>query len=459
MDTPRQSLAERVADALLDLGNASSQKEMQAQIESLCKSYPATTLLGAMLKVLPEADSQIKGGLGLLAQQLPRQATEEKLLQQVLNSKLSAQVRFSAVTILQDYLERPVDPGFVSDISNVDSVVLASMQDAFKARKKHPGVLIEYTEQFSQLEAQHRQYVLSLLQHVKIEDAADLLQTMAFCPDREVCLEALEALAALKNEAGEKALYVLGQSLYLDTELAGKARQLLRKSRLAGNQFTPSILPGNSLARFLGIDNGGVAHWYLAHEDRPYGLLVGYGFRQGVRSLQKIPPASMLAGWEESREDSHDSRFDWARWHLSFTLSHFPPTEAGQEYPEMYQLLASELWRWEPPAEGSEILAVMRQSSFLDPCQFNRDFMALNFSQLPYAGVLRSLCFKDSLATQTDRISLCVWFLTACALALWPKQQELASLYAGTAKLLEEDPRMGSEFLAALQEHWTAKPE
>ena len=454
MHSPRQSLADRVASALRELGTADSQTEMVHRVEALHQSYPAPVLLTAMLQLLPEADSQLQGGLGLLAQRLPRPVTEARLLQQVLNKDLSTQTRFSAVTILQDFLHRPVDPGFVQDISDVDSVILSSMQDAFAARSKFPGILIEYTEQFSQLESQHRTYVLGLLHHVRTEDAAELLQTMAYSSNREVGLQALEALATLEADSGERVLYILSQSLYLDPELSGSARQQLRKIRLQGGQYAPPALPHNSLARFLGFDKGGVAHWYLAHDAQPYGLLVGYGFRQGVQHLQKIPHDSDLDDWPQPRARHFECRYDWARWHLHYTLSRFPPDRKAGTYPESYQLWASELWQWQLPSEGAEALDMMRRSAPLDPADFMPTSIAVAITRLPYGTVLRDLIWREPEAPASESISLCTWFLNVCALAQWHRQRELSAVLAHTAHLLEQDAAMGGKILGALKEHW-----
>ncbi len=453
MPAHRQSFADRVASALRALGSATSQRDMTNQVEALLQSYPAPVLLTALLQLLPEADSQLQGGLGLLAQRLPRPVTEERLLQQVLNKDLSAQTRFSAVTILQDFLHRPVDPGFVQDISDVDSVILSSMQDAFAARSRFPGVLIEYTEQFSQLESQHRTYVLDLLHHVRVEDAAELLQTMAYSPNREVGQQALEALATLDANSGERVLYILSQSLYLDPELSGSARQRLRKMRLQGGRYAPPALPPNALARFLGFDKGGVAHWYLAHDAQPYGLLVGYGFRQGVQHLQKIPHGSDWNDWQPPRARHPECRYDWARWHLSDTLSRFPPVSPTATYPESYQLLAAELWKWQPPSEGAAALDMIRRSAPLNPADLMPASLATAIARLSYGTVLRDLLRREPETSEAERIARCTWFLQACALAQWHRQRKHASLLAHTAHLLEQDAARGRTLLGALQEH------
>ncbi len=449
MPAHRQSLADRVASALRALGSATSQRDMTNQVEALLQSYPAPVLLTALLQLLPEADSQLQGGLGLLAQQLPRPLVEEQLLRQVLNKKLPAQVRFSAVTLLQDFLDRPVDPGFVQDISDVDSVILSSMQDAFAARSKFPGVLIEYTEQFSRLESGHRQYVLGLLPHVRVEDAAELLQIMAYSPNRAVGPQVLDAVTTLEAQTGEYVLYVLSQSLYLDPALAGAARQRLRRMRLQGGHHVPPAVPHTARARFLGFDKEGVAHWYLAHDARPYGLWVGYGFRQGVRHLQKIPHSSAASPGARHPE----CRYDWARWHLSDTLSRLPPTAPTATYPENYQLLAAELWKWQLPSEGAAALDMIRRSAPLNPADLMPASLATAIARLSYGTVLRDLLRREPETSEAERIARCTWFLQACALAQWHRQRKHASLLAHTAHLLEQDAARGRTLLDALQEH------
>jgi len=449
MHSHRQSLAERVASALRELKNARSQWEMRDKVEALLQSYPASVLLPALLQLLPEADSQLQGGLGLLAQGLPHPATEERLLQQVLRKDLPSRARFSAVTILQDFLHRPVDPRFVQDISDVDRVVLSSMQDAFAARAKFPGVLIEYTEQFSRLEFQHRQYVLDLLRHVDEEDAAELLHTMAYSPDREVVLQVLETLTTWEAQAGERVLYILSQSLYLDSDLSGAARRHLRQKRLRGSRYTPPALPDDALARFLGFDKSGLAHWYLAHEARPYGLLVGYGFRRGVQHLQKIPHSAEGDAWQQLRGEPAACRYDWARWHLSYTLSHVPPDHEAGPYPDSYQLLAPELWQWQWPSAGAAALDMMCRAA---PAHAT-DRLPAAISQLPYRPVLRDLLQQAPVASEAENIACCIWFLQVCALAQWHRQRTLAAVLADTARLLAQDAAVGRTILGILQEH------
>ncbi len=458
MDSHRQSLAERVTGALREMSVATSQREMLATVEVLIERYPTTVLLNAMLRMLPEADSQLQGGLGLLAQRLPRAITEEKLLQQVLHKDLSTQTRFSAITILQDFLHRPVDPRFVQDVSDVDSVILSSMQDAFAARSRFPGVLIEYTEQFARLEFQHRKYVLDLLNHVSVDDAVDLLQIMAYSPNPEVSLQALDSLALLEAEASERALYILGQSLYLNSELAGAARRRLRQKRLGGGKFVPLTLPHGSLARFLGFDKTGVAHWYLFQDGRPYGLSVGFCFRQGVQYVQKVPHNSELEGWHQPGNIQPECRHEWARWLLSYTLSHFPPETKTESYPETYQLLASEIWQWAPPSEGTEAQEMIFRCYPLKLEDRAPASIALEVSRSKYSTTLRDLCRKEPQMPPEERTSLCVWFLNVCALTLWHSQKKHAAFLASTARLLEQDSLRATELLNSLQDLWTKSP-
>ncbi len=459
MDSPRQSLADRVTGTLREMSVATSQREMLTTVEALVERYPTSVLLNAMLRMLPEADSQLQGGLGLLAQRLPRTITEEKLLQQVLHKDLSTQTRFSAITILQDFLHRPVDPRFVQDISDVDSVILSSLRDAFAARSRFPGVLIEYTEQFARLEFQHRKYVLDLLNHVSVDDAVDLLQTMAYCANPEVSLQALDSLASLEAEDGERTLYILSQSLYLSSELAAAARQRLRQKRIAGGRFVPLTLPHSSLARFLGFDQTGVAHWYLAQDGRSYGLSVGFGFRQGVQYVRKVPHSSELEGWQQPSHIRPECRYEWARWLLSYTLSHFPPVTKTDTYPETYQILASELWQWAPPSEGAEALQMMCRAYPLKLEDREPASIAKEVSRLTYSSALRDLYWKKPQMPPEERISLCVWFLNVCALTLWHSQRKLAALLANSARLLEQDSLRATELLGSLQDLWTKAPE
>lgn len=431
---------------------------MRDAAERLVREFPAPVLLAALIQALPEADSQLQGALGLVAQRLPAPLTEERLLQQALNKSLPAEARFSAVTLLQDYLQRPVDPAFVQDIADVDSVVLSSMQDAFAARERFPGVLIEYTDQFSSLETGHRAYVLDLLRHVNPADAAELLRTMAHSANREVGRQALDALSRLEGRAAVETAYILSQSLYLDPELSGMARGQLRRRRLAGNRFVPPTAPHAALARFLGLDAEGTAHWYLAHDALPFGLLVGYGFRQGVRRLQQIPHGSDMGSWQDARRQYPEVRYDWARWHISDTLSRFPPLDPQAVYLDTYQVLGPELWRWEPPVEGAEALATMRRAFTVQPSELEPEPLAASLASLPYGKTLAGQWQDDSGHSEEEHAARCAWLFSLTALAQWHVDRSAAGLLAHAAARLEEEAP-ADEFVTALQRRWGKKTD
>jgi len=272
---------------------------------------------------------------------------------------------------------------------------------------------------------------------------------MAYSPDREVVLQVLETLTTWEAQAGERVLYILSQSLYLDSDLSGAARRHLRQKRLRASRYTPPALPDDALARFLGFDKSGLAHWYLAHEARPYGLLVGYGFRRGVRHLQKIPHSAEGDAWQQLRGEPAACRYDWARWHLSYTLSHVPPDHEAGPYPDSYQLLAPELWQWQWPSAGAAALDMMCRAA---PAHAT-DRLPAAISQLPYRTVLRDLLQQAPVASEAENIACCIWFLQVCAWAQWHRQRTLAAVLADTARLLAQDAAVGRTLLGILQEH------
>ncbi len=364
MDQTRRSLQDRLDEALLSLGALTSEEKMKARAREICTVYPEHMLLDALVSHLGSANSQLRGGLGLLAQHLPRDKTEHALLRTVLNKHLSSAARLSAVTLLQDYLDRPVQSQFVADIADTDTVVLNSMQEAFATRSQYPGVLIEYTQQFAQLDLDHRTYVLGLLSRVPPTDAAELLRFMAYHRTDGVAAAALDRLGTMASAEAEKALYILSQTLFLDVEQMQTARTYLRRKRFQGTSlFVPPPLPDDARAMPLGFTPRGGLLVQLAIPSTASRLLLEYDRNAGIRRLQPVAMASQnpetgtgikllgKTGQENlaTAADPDGTLLAFCQWHLSFTLALVPDADPSQPYPEDFQMWAPLLWQWQPP--------------------------------------------------------------------------------------------------------------
>ncbi len=363
MAQTRQSLRDRIDASLLSLGTLTAEGEMRARAEEICEAYPEDLLLDGLASHLDNENSQLRGGLGLLAQLLPRAKTEQALLRVVLNKRLSATARLSAVTILQDFLDRPVQSQFIADIADTDAVVLASMQEALAARDRFPGVLIEYTQQFAQLDPDHRTYVLGLLSRVSPADAAELLRFMAYHRTGEVAEAALKRLAEMTEEEAALALYILSQTLYLDPDRMQKARALVRRKRFSGeNPFAPLPIPEGAHAMPLGFSPQGGLMLQLTIPTASQHLLLEYDCHAGIRNMQQLamePRSSKFSRQGQKvgengtwsivvAADPDGSRFAFFLWHLSFTLSLGTGDDSDRQYPAGFQILAPHLWRWQP---------------------------------------------------------------------------------------------------------------
>lgn len=378
MDPTRRSLRDRLDEALHALGALASEDEMRARAREICDAYPEHLVLNALVSHLDGAHSRLRGGLGLLAQHLPRDKAEKALLRTVLNKRLSSTARLSAVTILQDYLERPVQSQFVADIADTDAVVLTSMKEAFAARDRYPGVLIEYTQQFAQLDPSHRTYVLGLLPRVPVTDAVELLRFMAYHRTASVVSAALHELEAMTGEEAEQTLYILSQTLYLDPEHRQTARTLLRRKRIRGeSHFTPPPLSAGAHAMPLGFTQAGGLLVQFVIPQAAFPLLLEYDRKVGIRRMQPVAMASHAPAtgmWGKyigkqgpghivAAADPDGTRLAFFRWHLSFTLAQVGGAVPHQPYPEDFQIWAPLLWQWQPPDVASDILALFESGA------------------------------------------------------------------------------------------------
>lgn len=457
--------------ALASLGDMSTPTAMQTGARQILADFPSHLVLDALLRHLDTAHSQLRGGLGLLAQLLPRPETEQALLRTVLNRERSTHARLSAVTVLQDYLQRPVEPFFIQDITDFDSVILSSMQEAFAARETHPAVLTEYTDQFAQLDRANRDHVLGLLHRVSEPDATDLLYTMAYNRLDNVAAEAIDFLAARDSEAGVRALYILSQSLYLDPLLATKARTHLRRRQLRGGHFVPPAWPTEARAHFLGFAEAGTLHVQLSIPGLAYDIHIGYDIWHGISHMQKAPPIRDIL----SRVQGHapqmsvpDLPADRIRWHVHHTLSRLSALPSNTHYHGMYQVLAPELWAWQPPETPGDAEALYRQAD--DRAAESPSSLARQVCRLPGAGDLRRIAVQrlaqqdrntgiqsDSLARHLESAGLrsyAEWWLQANVFLLSASDRDKAALMDQAARCLSGDDEAAHAFLAVMGLQW-----
>ncbi len=375
MAQTRRSLRERLDADLQALGSLTTEDALRTRCHELHARYPEHLLLDALISHLDSSNSQLRGGLGLLAQLLPRDRTVQALLRVVPNRHLSATARLSAVTILQDYLERPVQSQFVADIADTDAVVLASMREAFAARAQYPGVLLEYTQQFAELAPSHQTYVLGLLSQIPPADAAELLRIMAYHRTGQVAATALEHLGAMAGAEAEQALYVLSQTLFLDPGPRQTALTQLRRKRFRGaSLFTPPPRPHELHAMPLGFTPRGGLLVHFAIPATSCHVLMEYDRHMGIRDMQRIaetrslPEVKKLGGLSNSHPivaaaDPKGTHFAFFQWHLSWTLAQVTRVAPDQPYPEGFQILAPLLWSWQLPDVSSAMLALFETAA------------------------------------------------------------------------------------------------
>lgn len=466
MEQERQSLAQRVTAALSELNGCQTRLEMQAQARRIQSVFPAALILDAVVKALPAANGRLRGGLGLLAQLLPREQAEQALLRVVLNKRFSSHARLSAVTILQDYLDRPVEQAFIQDIADSESVILTSMREALAARAEYPAVLVEYASQFAQLETGHRRWVLRLLHRLPEDDAAALLYAMAFNRAANVAADAIEFLESLSSPRAQKTLYVLSQSLYKDPALEAKARGGLRRLRLRGeDSFWPQAAPTDAQARFLGFAPEGTLNVALSFPRQAFELHIGYDAAAGITSMQKRPYAasavpSQTVASVSLASDSPGANdrvlpLDWIRWHLSHTLASRPAPDDSGPYLDMYQALASELWSWQMPEVPSRVSRLLRDDDRQAPEEPSVVYQGIR--DLPPTQLLRQLlAWRSAKPTRGRNDALAerdyvVWWLQAKALLdLAARNENAAQRWAQAARLAAQDSPAAEEFMRTL---------
>lgn len=362
MEETRQPLSVRIDAALASLGTVEDATAMEALARQIQAAYPDGLLLRSLIRHLDQADSQLRGGLGILATLLPQAPTEKALLRTALNRNESAHARLSAVTLLQDFLNRPVEPQFIQDIADRDAVILASMRDMFAIRPQQPMVLAEYTRQFSALDREHRRYVLRLLDRTSPADAVDLLCVMAHSDAEDVGADAVDFLGGMDARVADAMLYVLSQSLYLHPARRDRARALLRRRRMQGHRFMPPPVPADFRIKFMGFDPAGMMRYQAASEGSALHLLLELAVGTGIQQLLDAtfiedPNPDRTGGTLPS--NGIEVPFHFLHWHVQYTLAQPLLPSAPQRYPPTLPLCAPTLWRWQPPDQPASFGAFL----------------------------------------------------------------------------------------------------
>lgn len=219
--------------AFAELGRLTEPAAVQRHAQAIADYGPAA--LQHLLTLLDTPDPQLRGGLGQVARQLPREQVISALRAVVRARERSDQARLAAVTLLERFLGETIDGSLIADLGNPDAAARQSLAELVAAMDEEPLSVVEYLEQLEQQPPEVIGMVLDALPAVEPgPHLATLLRMLAQGEDGQVARRALEELIKQRTPAAVRALASLAPNLPPD--LASVASRGLRKLRFSGIQ-------------------------------------------------------------------------------------------------------------------------------------------------------------------------------------------------------------------------------
>ena len=290
--------------ALAELGEITDLERLTARAREIAQRGRA--VVPVLLSMLDTDDPQLRGGLGHVAANLPREQIVPALRALAQSPERSDRARLSALTILDRFLHEPIDESLLVAIRNPDQVALQSLGELVRAMERSPIAVLEYLSQLSEQPAEVAGMIINAIpQMPPSPHLVTLLYMFAQDVDPIRARQALEQLSRTRSPEAHRALACL--SIALPPSLAPLAERGLRKMRMSG---VPQPPPTHQGWRGLlsPIDGSGAQLIWLigqpiAHDENhqtligvlvkdPEGIAVCLGSLEATDDL--LPPAQTL---------------------------------------------------------------------------------------------------------------------------------------------------------------------
>jgi hypothetical protein len=228
-------------------------------------------VIPAIISNLDRADSQMLSAMGTVATFLDRDEVTRALRQVILQPAQTDQVKFGAMTILERFLDEPLDDALMASLADPERLATSSLEEVLHQASRNPAVLVQYVEELDQQEPDLVLAVVRALERVGVdrlpsattEQAVELLRLMAQDVRDEIANEALQALGAIRSPQAARALQVLGPTMA--PSLRPVAERLQRKLQFSGVEIVP-LPPPDPGWRALASPVNGLGHqniWFI----------------------------------------------------------------------------------------------------------------------------------------------------------------------------------------------------
>ena len=336
----------RHADAIADHGNAA---------------------LPVLLARLDTDDPTLRGGLAQVALRLDRESIVAALRDVARSDNRSDRARLSVLTILERYLDEPIDDALLAGIQDPDAVTARSLNELITAMTQDEAAILEYLAQLAQQPPEVPGMLLAAIPGMSPHPhLVTLLRMFAQDESEPDARAAIEQLGRLRMPEALSALDTL--ALTLPPTFSTLAERSARKLRMSGVRAAASSAPLDTASwRVLisPVDGAGVqVTWFVSRtpgqETRslltvvtrdPDGIVACFGSDRVP--AEHLPPAQPLGSIYLFAQDEAvpalqllESEFDAGRHVVQAALERH--WAAGTLPPLEYRYFNPLLWNAEP---------------------------------------------------------------------------------------------------------------
>ncbi len=223
---------------LRDMLSATSDLEFRRQAQRIASL--GSQVIPAIVGNLDRADARLLTAMGAVATFLDRSEVTAALRQAVIQPHHTDQGRVGAMTILERFLDEPLDDDLLGSLSDPEGTAIASLGEVLLEAESNRAILVDYVQSMDRQEPDVVLAVVGALEEMaqppndpeQARRAVEPLRMMAQDVRDEISVRALEALSSIRLPEAARALQALIP--IVAPEWRPLAERSLRKLRFIG---------------------------------------------------------------------------------------------------------------------------------------------------------------------------------------------------------------------------------
>lgn len=241
-----------IEQAIKALGTTATEEELDQRVAEIANAGEG--VLPALINQLDTSSAQMRGGLGRLAQRLPRDQITAALRRAAGDRARPERARLTAIMILERFLNEPIGPDLLKGLPSADQLAVTALEESLADIGEDPAVLMEYVAQLEAEPLPVIEMTARATAHVQSSGVVELLRLLATHPQPAVARLALQQLGKIRR--GEAAAALQSLLPNVPETLRPLVERNWRKLSLSGVHATPPTVAAQR-ALISPIDSAG----------------------------------------------------------------------------------------------------------------------------------------------------------------------------------------------------------